>query len=196
VAFDLVENEMQSFLAAVQEQLPKPPPPPAAAAAPAADAPADGAAPAPAADAMDTDAPAAAVAAANGVADAAAPAAAAAVEDPLLQRAGRLADILSGRTPISSYLDFLYHANAADLGVLKAIKGAVDARLSVCHSATILANAYMHAGGWGGAGGHWQALGGARHPHYSVPSTVPSGAPAVTGGCDWSPASTRVDRCL
>jgi hypothetical protein len=34
----------------------------------------------------------------------------------------------------------------ADLGVLKALKGAVDARNSVCHGATVLANALMHAG--------------------------------------------------
>lgn len=36
--------------------------------------------------------------------------------------------------------------NHADLQVLKNIKGAVDARVSVCHSATIAANALMHAG--------------------------------------------------
>lgn len=32
------------------------------------------------------------------------------------------------------------------LQILKNIKGAVDARVSVAHSATILANALMHAG--------------------------------------------------
>lgn len=36
--------------------------------------------------------------------------------------------------------------NHADLQVLKGIKGSVDPRVSVCHSATIAANALMHAG--------------------------------------------------
>jgi 26S proteasome regulatory subunit N2 len=63
-------------------------------------------------------------------------------------RAARLRAILSGKTPIGLFLEFLYHHNAADLAILKAIKGAVDARVSVCHSAIILANAYMHAGMW------------------------------------------------
>ena len=36
--------------------------------------------------------------------------------------------------------------NHSDLQILKNIKASVDARVSVCHSATILANAYMHAG--------------------------------------------------
>jgi hypothetical protein len=37
-------------------------------------------------------------------------------------------------------------ANAHAAQILKNIKGAVDARVSVAHSATILANALMHAG--------------------------------------------------
>ena len=41
---------------------------------------------------------------------------------------------------------FLSSHNHADLLVLKHIKEAVETRNSVCHSATILANALMHAG--------------------------------------------------
>jgi 26S proteasome regulatory subunit N2 len=36
--------------------------------------------------------------------------------------------------------------NHADIQILKGIKTAVEGRNSVTHSATILANAYMHAG--------------------------------------------------
>jgi hypothetical protein len=43
-------------------------------------------------------------------------------------------------------LQFLSSHNHADLLVLKHIKEAVETRNSVCHSATILANALMHAG--------------------------------------------------
>ncbi|WIA09523.1 hypothetical protein OEZ85_008919 [Tetradesmus obliquus] len=148
IAFDLVDNELQSFIIKVQEQLPKLPEPPAAeppaAAAPAAAA--DGAADA--ADAMDTDAaaPAAAAADANG---GPAPAAAAAVPEmapEMVEKLSKLRDILSGKTPIGLNLEFLYHNNKADLQILKNIKGAVDARVSVAHSATILANALMHTG--------------------------------------------------
>ncbi len=36
--------------------------------------------------------------------------------------------------------------NKADLQILRNIKGSIDARNSVAHSATLLANALMHAG--------------------------------------------------
>ncbi|KAF8073149.1 RPN2B [Scenedesmus sp. PABB004] len=147
IAFDLVDNELQSFILEVQEQLPKPPEPPAPAAA--ADGAAAAAPPAAAApgDAMDTDAPAAppapAAAEANGGAHGEA-----GEEMPAerVERLTRLRDILSGKTPIALHLEFLYHHNKADLQILKNIKASVDARVSVAHSATILANALMHAG--------------------------------------------------
>ncbi|PNW70631.1 hypothetical protein CHLRE_17g727950v5 [Chlamydomonas reinhardtii] len=134
VGFDLVENELQSFLADVSSRLEVPgaaAPPAAAVAAPAAEG---AAAPAEGAAAMDTDA------AAAPAAEPAAPA------GPHAGRLARLRDILSGKTPIALYLDFLYRHNKADLQVLKNIKGSVDARVSVTHSATIAANALMHAG--------------------------------------------------
>ncbi|KAF6257926.1 26S proteasome regulatory complex [Scenedesmus sp. NREL 46B-D3] len=139
-------NKLLSSGSEVQEQLPKLPEPAAAAAAAAEPAAAaDGA---DAADAMDTDAAAPAPAAAAADANGAPPAAAAAPDmaPELVEKLSKLRDILSGKTPIGLNLEFLYHNNKADLQILKNIKGAVDARVSVAHSATILANALMHAG--------------------------------------------------
>ncbi|CAI5947250.1 unnamed protein product [Closterium sp. NIES-64] len=62
------------------------------------------------------------------------------------ERLAKLKGILTGETPIGLTLQFLYSHNKADLGVLKAIKQVVETRNSVCHSATIVANAFMHAG--------------------------------------------------
>mmetsp|Transcript_45917 Transcript_45917/g.85735 ORF Transcript_45917/g.85735 Transcript_45917/m.85735 type:complete len:1044 (+) Transcript_45917:91-3222(+) len=62
------------------------------------------------------------------------------------QRWNKLSSILSGETPIGLHLQFLSAHTHADLLVLKQIKDAVETRNSVCHSATILANALMHAG--------------------------------------------------
>ncbi|GLI59879.1 hypothetical protein VaNZ11_001794 [Volvox africanus] len=127
IGFDLVENELQSFLADVAARLEVPPPPQLASAQAAGGAEASAA---PAEGAMDTGAPATADGAAG----------------PLAARLTKLHDILSGKAPIALYLDFLYRHNHADLQVLKNIKGSVDARVSVCHSATIAANALLHAG--------------------------------------------------
>lgn len=62
------------------------------------------------------------------------------------QRYQRLRGILTGSTPIQLYLEFLYTHNHADLQILRNMKGAVEARNSVCHSAVIFANATMHSG--------------------------------------------------
>ncbi|KAJ7518283.1 hypothetical protein O6H91_21G062200 [Diphasiastrum complanatum] len=58
----------------------------------------------------------------------------------------KLKGILSGETPIHLALQFLYGRNRSDLLTLKTIKQSVEMRNSVCHSATIYANALMHAG--------------------------------------------------
>ncbi|MQL74860.1 hypothetical protein Taro_007243 [Colocasia esculenta] len=58
----------------------------------------------------------------------------------------KLKGILSGETPIQLTLQFLYSHNRSDLLILKTIKQSVEMRNSVCHSATICANALMHAG--------------------------------------------------
>uniref|UniRef100_A0A7S3VN96 26S proteasome non-ATPase regulatory subunit 1 homolog n=1 Tax=Dunaliella tertiolecta TaxID=3047 RepID=A0A7S3VN96_DUNTE len=134
--FDLVENEMQSFLTKVQSELaalaPKAPTAPAA-----AEEGGDGTA------AMDTDAPAPAPS------EPAQPPADAPVPEHVARHASKLKkmkDILSGQTPIRMHLDFLYRHNRADLQILKNIKSAIDSRNSVAHSATVFANAIMHSG--------------------------------------------------
>ncbi|XP_010913789.1 26S proteasome non-ATPase regulatory subunit 1 homolog A [Elaeis guineensis] len=58
----------------------------------------------------------------------------------------KIKGILSGETSIQLTLQFLYSHNRSDLLILKTIKQAVEMRNSVCHSATICANAIMHAG--------------------------------------------------
>lgn len=65
---------------------------------------------------------------------------------PHAQRYQRLRGIMTGSTPIQLYLEFLYTHNHADLQILRNMKGAVEARNSVCHSAVIFANATMHSG--------------------------------------------------
>ncbi|CAN4120771.1 unnamed protein product [Withania somnifera] len=62
------------------------------------------------------------------------------------ERLGKLKGILSGETSIQLTLQFLYSHNKSDLLILKTIKQSVEMRNSVCHSATIYANAIMHAG--------------------------------------------------
>ncbi|KAK9822620.1 hypothetical protein WJX74_011008 [Apatococcus lobatus] len=170
ICFDLFENEMQSFVLQVAEKLdslapPPPPQPAAAAAAPAAngDAPAVPTPSAPAAtdngaadgaSAMETDdagkAPEAGSApAATEPTAAAAPAPAPEESEEVKSHRARLADvkrILAGSLPIALHLEFLYSHNHADLQILKNMKGAIEARNSVCHAAVIFANAIMHSG--------------------------------------------------
>lgn len=62
------------------------------------------------------------------------------------ERLTKLKGILSGETSIQLTLQFLYSHNKSDLLILKTIKQSVEMRNSVCHSATIYANAIMHAG--------------------------------------------------
>ncbi|KAG7995504.1 hypothetical protein I3843_01G113100 [Carya illinoinensis] len=62
------------------------------------------------------------------------------------ERLTKIKGILSGETSIQLALQFLYGRNKSDLLILKTIKQSVEMRNSVCHSATIYANAIMHAG--------------------------------------------------
>ncbi|KAI7995284.1 Long chain acyl-CoA synthetase 4 [Camellia lanceoleosa] len=62
------------------------------------------------------------------------------------ERLTKIKGILSGETSIQLTLQFLYSHNKSDLLILKTIKQSVEPRNSVCHSATIYANAIMHAG--------------------------------------------------
>ena len=60
------------------------------------------------------------------------------------KRFEKLAIILSGETTIELQLQFLIRNNHSDLLILKGTKDAV--RNSVCHNATVIANALMHCG--------------------------------------------------
>ncbi|XP_022903059.1 26S proteasome non-ATPase regulatory subunit 1-like [Onthophagus taurus] len=56
----------------------------------------------------------------------------------------QLYNILSGKVTLELHLQFLVRSNHADLLVLKYAKEA--SRVNICHTATIISNAYMHSG--------------------------------------------------
>lgn len=62
----------------------------------------------------------------------------------LQERLTRLLTILGGETTIFLHLQFLIKSNKTDMLILKNTKDAV--RNSVCHSSTVIANAFMHYG--------------------------------------------------
>lgn len=66
--------------------------------------------------------------------------------NPVLARYARFDSIVSGDVPIELERQFLARRNATDLQILKNMKAGVEPRNSVCHGATIFANAIMHAG--------------------------------------------------
>ncbi|XP_076948182.1 26S proteasome non-ATPase regulatory subunit 1 homolog B-like [Bidens hawaiensis] len=130
IAFDLIENEHQAFLSKVRDQLSSPKLKPEV---PAATEPNPSAS-------EDTQ-----------MADETQPLIALGPEsDPAevtyAERLTKMKGILSGETPIQLKLQFLYSHNKSDLLILKTIKQSIEMRNSVCHSATIYANALMHAG--------------------------------------------------
>lgn len=65
---------------------------------------------------------------------------------PLQSMYTTLLSVLSGAWPVRLNLEFLYFSNATDLQLLQNMKEAFDARVSMCHSALVMANAFMHAG--------------------------------------------------
>ncbi|XP_023006476.1 26S proteasome non-ATPase regulatory subunit 1 homolog A [Cucurbita maxima] len=137
IAFDLIENEHQAFLLNVRDRLPNPKPEPPAAAQPGSNESAQSeSSPAPV-DAQMTD-------------ESSAPNLNVQQTDPkeaaYAERYTKIKGILSGETSIHLTLQFLYSHNKSDLLILKTIKQSVEMRNSVCHSATIYANAIMHAG--------------------------------------------------
>lgn len=68
------------------------------------------------------------------------------IPDEINTKYTRLEDIISGKIPIHLHLEFLYNYNHSDLQILKNVKLVVDSRHSVCHSATVWTNAIMHCG--------------------------------------------------
>lgn len=60
------------------------------------------------------------------------------------RRVEKLISILGGDVSIELQLQFLIRSNHADMLILKNTKDAI--RVSICHTATVIANAFMHAG--------------------------------------------------
>lgn len=56
----------------------------------------------------------------------------------------QLYNILSGKVTLELHLQFLVRSNHADLLILKQAKEA--SRVNICHTATVISNAYMHSG--------------------------------------------------
>lgn len=138
IAFDLVENEHQAFLLNVRDHLPVPKTQPLQTVQPGSNDPPSAQNDSSTAEdvQMNEGTPASNV----NVQD----------EDPkeviYAERLNKIKGILSGETSIQLTLQFLYSHNKSDLLILKTIKQSVEMRNSVCHSATIYANAIMHAG--------------------------------------------------
>jgi 26S proteasome regulatory subunit N2 len=65
-------------------------------------------------------------------------------EADLADKVGKLASILSGEKPIYLNLQFLIRNDKTDPLILKQTKDAV--RVSICHTATVIANGLMHSG--------------------------------------------------
>ncbi|KAG7205890.1 hypothetical protein KM043_007819 [Ampulex compressa] len=59
-------------------------------------------------------------------------------------RVDALSSILGGEVSIDLHLQFLIRSNHTDMLILKNTKDAI--RVSICHTATVIANAFMHSG--------------------------------------------------
>uniref|UniRef100_UPI00358F1252 26S proteasome non-ATPase regulatory subunit 1 n=1 Tax=Myxine glutinosa TaxID=7769 RepID=UPI00358F1252 len=66
------------------------------------------------------------------------------LSDEQVERTKKMISILNGETSIELHLQFLIRNNNTDLLILKNTKDAV--RNSVCHTATVIANSFMHCG--------------------------------------------------
>ncbi|XP_066591012.1 26S proteasome non-ATPase regulatory subunit 1 [Prorops nasuta] len=60
------------------------------------------------------------------------------------ERIDALSSILGGEVSIDLHLQFLIRSNHTDMLILKNTKDAI--RVSICHTATVIANAFMHSG--------------------------------------------------
>lgn len=60
------------------------------------------------------------------------------------QKIEKLLNILSGALSIELHLQFLIRSNHTDMLILKNTKDSI--RVSICHTATVIANAFMHSG--------------------------------------------------
>lgn len=138
LAFDLYESATQAFLAQVLQEL--------KACAPIPDAthiitkvPVEGASSVPEAAAAESDAPPVEIVPETKTLDSLTD-----KEKQLQSRISKLSRILSGEVSIDLHLQFLIRSNKTDMLILKNTKESI--RVSICHTATIIANAYMHSG--------------------------------------------------
>ncbi|XP_073132108.1 26S proteasome non-ATPase regulatory subunit 1 homolog A-like [Henckelia pumila] len=138
IAFDLVENEHQAFLLSVRDRLPSPKPQLSATTQSGSSQPdsAQSGSVVPSQDVQMTD----------GTQESSNSLNLGQRDEVYAERLAKIRGILSGETSIQLTLQFLYSHNKSDLLILKTIKQSVEVRNSVCHSATIYANAIMHAG--------------------------------------------------
>ncbi|MFS7914522.1 putative armadillo-like helical protein [Helianthus anomalus] len=134
IAFDLIENEHQAFLLSARDQLSSPKLKPETPAVTERN-------PSVSEDIQMADEMQPLIATEVTVPESVDPA-----EVTYAERLTKLKGILSGETWIQLTLQFLYSHNKSDLLILKTIKQSIEMRNSVCHSATIYANALMHAG--------------------------------------------------
>ncbi|KAM0013656.1 putative armadillo-like helical, 26S proteasome regulatory subunit RPN2 [Helianthus debilis subsp. tardiflorus] len=134
IAFDLIENEHQAFLLSVRDQLSSPKLKPETPAVTERN-------PSVSEDTQMADETQPLIATEVTVPESDDP-----TEVIYAERLTKLKGILSGETSIQLTLQFLYSHNKSDLLILKTIKQSIEMRNSVCHSATIYANALMHAG--------------------------------------------------
>merc|ERR1719446_93794 len=58
----------------------------------------------------------------------------------------QLRKILSGRSSIDLYLEFLYRNNRSDLLLLEIIKNSIDQKNSITHNGTVIAHGLMQCG--------------------------------------------------
>lgn len=67
-----------------------------------------------------------------------------AVSDEMKKHWEQMIKILGGEVTIALQLQFLVRSNKSDLMILKQTKDSV--RVSICHTATVIANSFMHSG--------------------------------------------------
>lgn len=149
IAFDLYESATQRFLASVLQELKR--------SAPIPDAthvlvkvPVEGTTLSPASTSTGTTTPAASTTTAPETEEPKAEPETRTLESlsdkerKLQEHVVKLSKILSGEISIDFHLQFLIRSNKTDMLILKNTKESI--RVSICHTATIIANAFMHSG--------------------------------------------------
>lgn len=149
IGFDLYESATQNFLARVLAILKRnqavylPQPPPVTAPTPADDAASTAPVSAEGEEAATTE-ESTPTPAAVAVPPTAAKASGPAVSEEMKKHWEQMIKILGGEVTLALQLQFLVRSNKSDLMILKQTKDSV--RVSICHTATVIANSFMHSG--------------------------------------------------